>query len=111
MEAKSASVPAELRERRWYTGKDVYAFLVDAPITFGHSQLVITVNSTAEEEKFESAARHIANCIRILRTTLCSLDLKQWDALARDTRTSGGYTKTLVLKASANESISFFMKR
>lgn len=104
MKATFGNVPDYLRDRTWYVGVDAYAFLVDAPITLGHSQLKVSVNhSQYEEDVFSSAAGHIAKCIRIIRTTLRSLDVDQWSSLARYTGTSGEFKKTLLLKASANE--------
>ncbi len=97
-------VPQPLRHRTWYRSGDAYAFLVDAPITLGHSQLRVTVGRRQpEEQAFKSATAHAANCIEILRATLSALAFDKWAALARYTGTSGRYTKTLVLKVSAKE--------
>lgn len=97
------NVPQDLQDRTWYTQNNTYAFLVDAPITLGHSQLKIKTDERQEEDSFEVAAGHMAKCIRILRATLSALNLDNWTELARYTKTSGTYVKTLVLKASANE--------
>lgn len=104
MKANLQNVPEELRDRTWYIENDAYAFLVDAPITLGHSQLRVSVTQTQQEEDaFNSAARHISKCIRVLRTTLFSLQLDKWTSLACYTGTSGDFKKTLILKVSANE--------
>jgi hypothetical protein len=96
--------PNDRRNRTWYCTKDAYAFLVDAPITLGHSQLiVIGKTSNYEEDSFKRASVHIVRCIKRLRSILCTLNLNKWNALARYTGTSGQYKKTLVLKASAKE--------
>ncbi|OGP55993.1 MAG: hypothetical protein A2Y65_03670 [Deltaproteobacteria bacterium RBG_13_52_11] len=104
MKKKLDNVPEHLRDRTWYSEGNAYAFLVDAPITLGHSQLKAkTDDAQQEEDSFNSAARHVAKCIGMLRTTLSNLKFDKWNALARYTNTSGKYEKTLVLKASANE--------
>lgn len=94
-------------DRVWYENenKTSFAFLVHAPIAFGHSQLVMSISpDNNEEEAFRSAAEHIAVCIGRFRSTfLMSLNLGEWGPLAQYTGTSGKYVKTLVLKASANE--------
>lgn len=101
---KLDNVPEGLHDRTWYSQDNTYAFLVDAPITLGHSQLKVKTGETQQEEdSFEVAAGHVVKCIRTLRTTLSALRLDNWAALARYTNTSGNYVKTLVLKVSANE--------
>src|SRR2546428_14009630 len=93
-----------VRDRTWYRARGVFAFLVNAPLTLGHSQLVVkTPQSDTEERSFAAAAPHVANCIRVLRTRLPSHGRKSWQSLTQYTKTSGGYRKTLVLKASAEE--------
>ncbi len=101
----TSNVPDHLRDRAWYNETSAYAFLVHAPITFGHSQLVVCyAPCISEEDAFSIAAKHIAICIARLRSTFfLNLDLAEWGALAQYTVTSGQYVKTLVLKASANE--------
>ncbi|OGP92620.1 MAG: hypothetical protein A2Z19_07660 [Deltaproteobacteria bacterium RBG_16_54_18] len=98
-------IPDELRDRAWYARDGVYAFLVDAPITLGHSQFKVSLNDAQrEEDAFNGAAGHIVKCIGVLRTTLCNIKLEEWAALTHYTGTSGEYKKTLVLRASAKES-------
>ena len=93
-----------VRDRTWYHARGVFAFLVDAPLTFGHSQLVVKAPKSKNEEFwFATAAPHIAICIRTLRTELTSRNRSGWRSLAQYTGTSGRYRKTLVLKASADE--------
>lgn len=100
-----------VNERVWYQNGNrnangyAYAFLVDAPITFGHSQLVLFTDESMEEQDcFTIAARHIANCIAALRTTIPgALADTRWTALAEYTGTSDECLKTLVLKVSADE--------
>lgn len=98
------NVPDQLRDRAWYAEPTAFAFLVDKPISFGHSQLIVSIAPCInEEDAFSLATKHIAICIARFRSIFRSLDLREWDQLARYTSTSGQYVKTLVLKASANE--------
>lgn len=100
----TSNVPDHLRDRAWYAENSAYAFLVHAPIAFGHSQLKVSIAcGIHEEDAFSLAAKHIAICIGRFRSAFMSLDLKEWGPLAQYTGTSGHYVKTLVLKASANE--------
>lgn len=100
----TSSVPDHLRDRAWYAENSAFAFLVHAPIAFGHSQLKVSIAcGIHEEDAFSLAAKHIAICIGRFRSAFMSLDLKEWGPLAQYTGTSGHYVKTLVLKASANE--------
>lgn len=93
-----------VRDRTWYRARGVFAFLVEAPLTLGHSQLVVRASwSDTEERSFVAAVPHIANCIRVLRRRLPSRDRKSSRSLTRYTGTSGRYRRTLVLKASADE--------
>lgn len=98
------NIPDELYDRTWYVENSAYAFLVDKPITFGHSQLRISITpGIREEDTFSLAAKHIAICIGRFRSTFENINLAEWSPLAQYTETSGQYLKTLVLKASANE--------
>jgi hypothetical protein len=98
-------VPNDLLDRTWYSKNDVYAFLVDAPITFGHSQLIVRIGESKQEEDvvFRNASLHISNCIRTLRTRLSKINLDKYAALALYTGSTGKYMKTLIFKASASE--------
>jgi hypothetical protein len=98
------NVPDQHSERTWYNENSAYVFLVDKPITFGHSQLIFSIPpGISEEDAFNLAAKHVAMCIGRFRSTFERLDLGEWNSLAQYTITSGRYVKTLVLKASANE--------
>jgi len=100
-----SNVPADRRDRTWYTETSAYAFLVCAPIAFGHYQLVVSISpGIHEEDAFSLSAKHIATCIGRFHSIFMRLDLAEWGPLAQYTITSGHYVKTLVLKASANES-------
>jgi len=93
----------KVADRIWYSVNGAFAFLVDTPHTFGHSQLVVSIRSDKEDKSFSKAADHIVACIRKLRTSLpCPGDHK-WRSLAKYTRSSGPYEKTLVLRVSADE--------
>jgi hypothetical protein len=92
-----------VKDRIWYCSNQAFTFLVDAPYTLGHSQLVLKVSKSAEEEyNFAKASIHATKCIRILRNKLHNRS-KEWPQLAKYTETSGSYLKTLVLKVSADE--------
>lgn len=94
---------AEVDDRIWYRADRAFAFLVDAPHTFGHSQLVLKVSTSDQEERFFSkAAGHVAKCIRRLRTQLPRRS-RTWRQLADYTNTKGTYKKTLILRVSADE--------
>jgi hypothetical protein len=93
-------------KRVWHENenKTLFVFLVDKPITFGHSQLVMSISpGTHEEEVFKKAADHIAICIGRFRSTFMPQILEEWGPLAKYTGTSWPYVKTLILRASANE--------
>jgi len=94
----------DVRSRIWYDNRNVFAFLVDAPLTFGHSQLVVKAAKLKTEEFwFTTAAPHVASCMKVFRTRLPNRNRSSWRSLARYTETSGKYCKTLVLKVSADE--------
>ena len=93
----------ETADRIWYSANGAFAFLVDAPHTFGHSQLVVAIQPNKEDESFSTVAHHIAACIKKLRTSLPSPSDDKWRSLAEYTRSSGPYEKTLVLRVSADE--------
>lgn len=94
---------AEVADRIWYRANGVFAFLVDAPHTFGHSELVLKIRTSGHEERFfAKAAGDAAKCIRLLRTKLPSRRT-EWRQLADYTKTSGPYKKTLVLRVSVDE--------
>jgi hypothetical protein len=83
--------------------KGVTVCLVDAPICFGHSQLVVQFfEHHPEEDAFTIAAQHIAKCIRAFRHVLPDA-ISSYGQLAGYTDTTGTYLNTAILKASANE--------
>jgi hypothetical protein len=97
-----------VKKRIWYDSDDAFAFLVDTPFTFGHSQLVMKIHKWAEEEdNFAKASIHATNCIKTLRTKLYNQWMK-WPKLAEYTNTSGSYVKTLVLRVSADEAVNTY---
>jgi hypothetical protein len=103
------SVPEKYRDRTWYSCEvaGVYTFLVDGPITFGHSQLVISNKSMKKEDEiFEKASLHVVMCIKVLQNMLIEIsksNFRPWRELASYTETFGKYKKTLIFRASANE--------
>lgn len=103
MTSSVAHVPEILRHRTWYSPPGTYAFLVNAPLSFGHSQLCVTKEeSEPEDAAFARAAKHIKTCIRSFRVVLPDA-VVLWNSLVRYTNTKGAYHKTLILKASAYE--------
>lgn len=106
MKSKSPGiVPNDFRDRTWYENGNAYAFLVDTPHTFGHTQLVLKIDNTEKEEDcFRKASSHVTSCIKKLRTALQDNFADDYAFLLRYTRTSGKYKKTLVLRVSARES-------
>jgi hypothetical protein len=88
-----------------------YVFLSRAPLTFGHSQLVIrSPNGTKqnEEDFFCLASKIIERTIIAFKDAFKVQKLHEcgnFNALAVITRTRGKYIKTLVLRASASEDI------
>lgn len=102
-----SDVPSELRGRTWNLARNAYAYLVDAPITLGHSQLVMRCKrSQQEQDRFNTAAEHAAKCIGVLHEMLSKMVFARQTSLARYTGTSGKYVKTLVLKASVKEQMN-----
>ena len=97
-----ACLRKKVQERIWYQKQGAFAFLVDAPLTFGHTQLVLRVVCRAEERLFSRSAPHIVECVRRLRTLLPGR-LENWEHLATYTKTEGAYKKTLLLRVSADE--------
>src|ERR1043165_647245 len=66
------SLREQVNDRVWYEdeNKTSFAFLVRAPITFGHSQVMSISSDTHEEENFRKAADHIGICIQRFRSAL-----------------------------------------
>ena len=98
----------ETADRTWYDTDGAFAFLVDAPLTFGHSQLVVKIQSNKQDESFSAVAHHIAACIKNLRTSLPSPSEDKWRSLAAYTRSFGPYKKILLLRVSADETRNMY---
>ena len=79
--------------------------IVEAPITFGHSQLILTTHKNLEEDvKFEMASLAIKRCLPIIKECIpTAVENDIWKKLKEYTDTKGQYIKTLILKASADE--------
>ncbi|MEE8423908.1 MAG: hypothetical protein V3S49_05150 [Thermodesulfobacteriota bacterium] len=86
-----------------------YIFLARAPLTFGHSQLVmkfLSVKQQNEADFFEMVAPTIKGAISVFEKVLgsdCLHKSPEFTKLAELTRTDESYLKTLVLRASADE--------
>lgn len=89
--------------RTWFEGR---IFLVDKPLTFGHSQIVVECHNDKEEEHFRQASLLITHTIRVFNKAFGENKIhekEQFKKLAFATCTEGGYLKTLILRSSANE--------
>lgn len=61
----------QVDKRIWYKAGGAFAFLVDTPHTFGHSQLVLKISKSGKEERiFARASLHAAICVGLLRRKL-----------------------------------------
>lgn len=88
-----------------------HIFLVRAPISFGHSQLVIpcpgTLETADEVDFFAWASFLVSKVISTFQTVFEKKKIHQmkqeYHKLARDTYTYGNYLKTLIVRASADE--------
>jgi hypothetical protein len=80
-------------------------YLVRAPLTFGHSQLLVPRNGFGEAESFKVAADFIARGIGTFERAFGSKKVRttRWRTLAEYTLTDGKYLKTIVLRVSADE--------
>ncbi len=88
----------------------VRIILAHKPLTFGHSQLIVTFTGSAarfkEAEQFDKAARAIKASINVFEQVFGVLKVhqrKRFATLSQVTRTKGIYRKTLILRASAEE--------
>lgn len=82
-----------------------YVFLTRAPLTFGHSQLVVP-DTKDEAEGFTRGRGEILKVIRTFGRAFGenrSHEKDQYRHLAAYTQTSGDYVKTLILRVSASE--------
>lgn len=79
--------PNTIKERTWLEKSSehngIYVYLVESPLTFGHSQLIIkTENVTTEEDMFEIAAPTLKESIRILKKKMPeAMEKPLWKAL------------------------------
>jgi hypothetical protein len=81
-------------------------FLVDSPLTFAHSQLVIEFSGSAhpdESGRFRIAAQIVQKAISTFKQLLSPNTIDRFKELAEFTCTKGNYIKTLVLRVSAQE--------
>ena len=104
------STHPDTREKRtWYElcsdYYDITVMIVEAPLTFGHSQLILKSNKNLfEEDMFINASNSIKKCINIMRNKLpTAVKNNTWKELCAYTKTTGGYKKTILLKVSADE--------
>ncbi len=83
-----------------------YIFLVRAPFTFGHSQLVMNFQydpAPNEADIFKEAAQIIAKALLMFKSQLVGETIRKFSDLAKLTLTEGIYIKTLILRTSAEE--------
>ena len=108
-------------ERVWYkpskvgnkwsaVSKSLHIFLTNAPLTFGHSQLVIPIDYMAkpvnESAFFSTASNFIARTLNVFNDVFGKKKIHTktpFLKLAEDTYSYGKYIKTLVLRVSASE--------
>ncbi|HUU84089.1 MAG TPA: hypothetical protein VM243_11355 [Phycisphaerae bacterium] len=101
-----------LRDHNHWETAEVFVFLCRAPLTFGHSQLVVDVKpKLSDDEMFEKAVPYISAAIKTFESQFEKSRAQDvpthenaiWADLARWTETSGKYLKTLILRSSADE--------
>ena len=106
-----------LKRRTWFveaanikgTSVEIRIFLVYAPLTFGHSQLIMKFSGKRrvdEATRFELAAPIVKKALVVLKKITGSNRLRsqrQFRQLTNLTRTEGRYIKTLILRTSASE--------
>lgn len=108
---KNTSDWEKVKNKKWNKiQQSPYVFLSQSPLTFGHSQLVISLNRTKREGKdfFCLAAKIIERAIIAFQEAFKKQKLhkdKNFSSLAVITKTKGEYIKTLILRASANENV------
>lgn len=85
--------------------------LVRAPITFGHTQVIVSgLRQKSEIEKLEAALPLVRQCVDRfdrLEKQLAAL-VSEFRGLAQYTNTHGSYVKTSILRTSAGEGSSEF---
>jgi hypothetical protein len=112
---------AYLLDRVWRKRKNVkntwsevskfpHVFLANAPLTFGHSQLVVPArpgtDSVNESTLFRSAVDLIEDVLEVFKTVFGNGKLHArapFQKLAEDTYSYGKYIKTLILRTSADD--------
>lgn len=116
-----------LLNRIWYKRKMVknawsevtkfpHIFLTNAPLTFGHSQLVIPARAGSavnETTLFRLAADLIEDVLRVFKEAFGNKTLHtkaSYKKLAEATYSYGKYIKTLILRTSADENPESKMK-
>lgn len=85
---------------------DARIFLVDAPLTFAHSQLAIRFSESVHTEEpslFQLAAPIVYRALSTLKQLMSSNIVDHFKELAEFTSTKENYIKTLVLRSSAQE--------
>jgi hypothetical protein len=108
-----------LKERTWFSLAktkehpfDIQIFLVNAPLTFGHSQLIARFSvdpdghTCDESKRFSLTAPYIDMALRTFQQAFCISTIHkkiEFAPLAKLTMTDGDYIKTLILRASASE--------
>jgi hypothetical protein len=101
--------PDTRKERTWYelcqNDYQINVMVVEAPLTFGHSQFILRSNrNISEDAMFNSASITIKECLKVLRNKLPSaIKNITWKELSDYTNTKGRYIKTLILRTSAHE--------
>ena len=106
----------QLDARTWFKSLDetevgTRLFLVRAPLTFGHSQLIMKYpprTRPKESARFHHAADFIERALSSFRQVLTPKTLREFKKLAELTLTDGTYIKTLILRASADEKNSIY---
>jgi hypothetical protein len=104
-------MPDGLEARTWFKSNDTHEvdvrlFLVRAPLTFGHSQLVMKYQPrtrSKESTRFRHSAGLIERALSSFKQVLTADTIKKFKNYAEITLTKGSYIKTLILRASADE--------
>jgi hypothetical protein len=105
----TASWPDAKKDKWEQIKKSPYIFFSRSPLTLGHSQLVIPSLGDCEQDLFRLASEIICGAISTFNTVFGNPKLLHekdvFKPLAENTLTRGSYEKTLVLRASAQETI------
>jgi hypothetical protein len=86
-----------------------HIFLTNAPLSFGHSQLVIPSQNENDEDEstfFQSASEIIVGVLKVFKNIFGKQGLHArlaYEALAENTYSYGKFIKTLIFRTSANE--------